>query len=378
MKSKTIVRFFIVNVILALLMAGCITIVTKTEPAPTQPKSVEPTLTQAALTQTVIVQPTKTQAATVQPTLTQAATVQPSLKEYSHISNSFSLSYPADWKLTEYATSASIISPDQSEYISIFVLNTGNELDATLFTNFVNAYEVNNFSAIINYKETKRDIQPDKNYALVTKTLDINKIPSVATTQYEKKGKVIYIENYIIAVSAISKWSSVFTQVVNSFKSNPAYAENWTPYTTSLLTYHGVNNLFTINIPTTWKFQKDLNGVIGQDISISPDGNGYVMIQEHDLGKEVTRPVADAEALRLVKDMDENARIAHIDTFKDGTKEDTIQWTWAPQNGRFQAVSLHKGNGTVFYMITFVIGKGYTNIYGPTMNDLMKTYTVPQ
>ena len=132
MKSKTITRFLVISLILAFLMTGCVTIVAKTEPAPTPTQSV---IIVPTATLSTTVQPTQTPA--VQPTVAPTATVQPALKEYTSKSNSFSVSYPADWNTTENLSSVTFNSTDKSEYISIVAVNTGTELDATAFTNFI-------------------------------------------------------------------------------------------------------------------------------------------------------------------------------------------------------------------------------------------------
>ena len=358
MKSRTIARFFILSGILVFLITGCVTIVAKTEAVPSTP--------------TVIIVPTATQSGALQPTV---APLQVALKEYTHKSNIFSLSYPADWVLTEDIGAASMLAPDKSGEIVITAINTSSALDNTQFTDFVNAYEANAFAAMKNYKETKRDIQSDKNYAQVTKTLDISQIPYQISTLYERKGAAIYIETYLTASSAVAKIGPLFTQVDNTFKSNPDYVADLNPYSTSLFAYPYLTNLFSIGIPYTWNFVHNENTTTGiiADVSTSPDGNAIVVIQDKDLGKKVTQPITDAEALKNLKVLSPTARIAHIDPLKDGT----IQWSWAPQDGSAQAVSFYKGNGTNFYMITFLFNKGF-DVYKATMNDMMNTYTVPQ
>jgi hypothetical protein len=382
MKVRAMGRFFVIGGILASLIAGCgVTVSLKTNgnatPTPTQ--SIEVKMTQAALveptlTQSATVQPSLTQTATVQPTLAQTATVQPILKEYTSKGNSYSLSYPADWNVAyEDLVYAGFEPTDKSGLIYVSVANTGYELDAALFTAFVSAYETNRYFGNKNYKEVKRDILPDENYALVTKTLDKDKIPWKIGTLYTKIGKVIYIQSYQSTDSTASNLGPVFEQVAKSFKSNPAYAEDFTPYSTSTLSYSDPKDLFTIKVPDSWTYKDLSTKALNSFAAISPDGHGVIIIQEKDLGKAVTRPVADAEALRLIKAIDIDARIATIEIFKDGTKGGTTQWNWAPKNGLFQAVSLHKGNGTVFHMVTFIIDKGF-EFYQSTMNDLMTNY----
>jgi len=106
--------------------------------------------------------------------------------EYKHPSNSFSISVPADWTSSENSGYVFLSSPDQNVFVELLAENTVNALDADAFTKTINAIEFNVFSWNKNYTETKREVQADKGYAIITKTLDINTAPFQASTIYEQ------------------------------------------------------------------------------------------------------------------------------------------------------------------------------------------------
>ena len=106
--------------------------------------------------------------------------------EYKHPSNSFSISVPADWTSAENTGVVLLTSPDNTAFVELLAENTVNALDADAFTKTIDAFEFNIFSPNKNYKETKREFQADKGYAIITKTLDINTAPFQASTIYEQ------------------------------------------------------------------------------------------------------------------------------------------------------------------------------------------------
>jgi hypothetical protein len=110
----------------------------------------------------------------------------PAMVEYKHPSNSFSISVPADWTSSENSGYVFLSSPDQNVFVELLAENTVNALDADAFTKTINAIEFNVFSWNKNYTETKREVQADKGYAIITKTLDINTAPFQASTIYEQ------------------------------------------------------------------------------------------------------------------------------------------------------------------------------------------------
>ena len=370
MKVKTIGRFLVIGCILALLIVGCgvtVSINSKANATPTQ--SIE-----AKMTQLAMVQPTLAQAAKVQPTITQAAPALPAMKEYTHPSNSFSMSVPVDWTIpTELSGYVFLASPDKNAFVGLYAENTGNALDAETFTKAINAFEFNTFSSIKNYKEVTRDVQADKGYAIIVKNLDMNAVPYNAATIYEQKGKALYIQIYMSAASAASQSGPILTAMKDSFKSYPASAESLSPFTSSLISYTDPDNLFSLSVSALWT--KNDSNKDGLNIGYyPPDGNAVITLYKADLGKTVTRALADSYVLNLLKSAYRDMIVSKTEVLKNGS----IQKTWAPKAGGFQAVIIYKWSGTTLFMLSWLVDTGFENIYGPVFNQSIASYQIPQ
>ena len=341
---KTICTFFVIGLILAACGGAA-------QPA-------VPTATIAVKAPTTPPQPT----AIPTPAL-------PTMVEYKHPSNSFSISVPADWTSSENSGYVMLSSPDQTALVELFAENTVNALDADAFTIAINAFEFNIFSPNKNYKETKRDVQTDKGYAIIAKTLDVNTIPFQASTIYEQIGKVLYVESYYTAVSAVSESGPIFTAMDNSFKSNPAYAEDLSPFTSAPFTYTDPGNLYRLLIPSLWTFadpQKD-----GSVITYtSPDNAAVIMLVKIDLGKTVTRALADSSALDFLKAMSGDTRVSKTEALKSGS----IKMTWASKTSNVQGTSIYKWSGTTWFFLTWLLNSSLEKTYSLSLDQSLISY----
>jgi hypothetical protein len=316
---------------------------------------------------TAVIAPTTTPNPTTIPT-----PALPKMVEYKHPSNSFSISVPADWTKSENSGYVLFSSPDQKAAVELLAGNTINTLDADTFTKTINSFEFNVFSPNKNYKETKRDVQADKGYAVISKTLDVNTAPIQIATIYELKGKVMYIESYYSAVSAVNSSGPIFTALDNSFKSDPAYAEDLPPFTSAVIVYTEPNNFYSLGVPSLWTYDDpNKNGSV--ITYTSPDTNGIIMLVEIDFKKTVTRTIADTRALEMLKSMYNDVRISKTEVLKNGS----IQMTWAPKSGGVVGLSIYKWNGTVWYMMTWMANVGFEVLYGPVFNQSMASYQIP-
>jgi len=292
--------------------------------------------------------------------------------EYKHPSNSFSISVPADWTSSENSGYVFLSSPDQNVFVELLAENTVNALDADAFTKTINAIEFNVFSWNKNYTETKREVQADKGYAIITKTLDINTAPFQASTIYEQIWKVLYVENYFTTVSGVAKSGPIFTAMDNSFKSNPAYAEDLSPFTSAPFTYTDPDNLYSLSIPALWTFDDaNKNGLV--ITYTSPDANAIIILVKKDLGKTVTRALADSNALDLLK-VNSDVRVSKTETIKNGS----IKMTWASKPGGVQGVSTYKWSGTTLYYLSWMFNTGFEKSYGPVFDQSLASLQIPE
>jgi hypothetical protein len=332
-----------------------------------------PTATIAVKAPTTISQPTVTPTPLI-PTLTPTPAL-PAMKEYKHPSNSFSISVPADWTIAENSGYVFLSSPDQKAFVEIFAENTGNALNADTFTNTINAFEFNALSHLKNYNEAKRDIQTDSGYAIIAKSLDINAVPFVAVTKYEQKGKVLFIENFYLEASIAEANGPLIKAIMDSFKSNPAYAEDLAPFTSAIFDFIDPDNLYSLIIPSLWT-KNDVNKDGNVITYSSPDNNAFIMLVKVDLGKKVIRTLADSTTLEFLKNISTNkdTRVSKMEILKNGS----IQMTWSPKSGGLQGLSIYKWSGTTWFILTWMANTGFEALYGPVFNQSIGSYQIPE
>lgn len=307
-----------------------------------------------------------------QPTPTPTASPS-TLKEYVHPSNTFSLLVPSDWKATENTSYVLFSSPDQTAFVEIFAENTFKALTGEQFSKVVNSFERNVYSGNKNYKETKREQQTDKGYAIISKTFDVNKVPFQCSTIYEIKENALYVESYFSAASATAKTGPIFTSMDNSFKSNPAYADDLEPFTSGPFTYIDPDNLFSVMAPSLWLYEDSNKD--GSVISFkSPDENAVIMLVKINTGKTVTRAIADTKNLEFLKALFSDVRIDKTEVLPNGS----IILSWAPKSGGLQGASIYKWNGKVWFTLLWMTNTGFEKTYGPAFSQSMESYALPK
>lgn len=301
---------------------------------------------------------------------------QPAFKEYVHPSNTFSIQIPTDWIVSESdetAGYAMFTAPDSTAIVEIFAENTIETLTAEQFSKAIDAAEFNIFSKAKNFKETKREIQSNKGYAIISKTFDINKVPFQCSTIYEIKEKGLYVESYYSAVSAVAKTGPIFTTMDNSFKSNPSYLEDIAPFTSGLSSFADQDEFYRLLVPALWTYEdKKKDGTV---ITLaSPDDNAYVMLVKENQGKTVTRAMADKRTLDFLKALFSDVRIEKTEVLANGS----IMMLWAPKSGGLQAASIYKWNGKFWFILTWMVNSGFEKTYSATFNKSMESLSIPE
>jgi hypothetical protein len=306
-----------------------------------------------------------------QPTATPLP-AKPTMKEYVHPSNTFSLLVPSDWKVTENTGYALFSAPDSSASVEIFAENTQEPLSTIQFNMAIDSLEHNVFSGMKNYKETKREIQSDKGYAIISKTFDINKVPFQCSTIYEIKEKGLYVESYYSAVSAVAATGPIFSQMDASFKSNPAYLADLDPFTSGPVVYTDADNLFVVRVPALWTYANQKDGAIVT--FASPDENAFIMLVKENQGKTVTRTMADQRTLAFLNSIVNDLRIVKTTTLPNGS----FLMSWEKKAGDLKAASIYKWNGKYWFILTWMVNSSFEKTYSEVFNKSMDSYTLPE
>jgi len=296
------------------------------------------------------------------------------LINYTHPTNCFKVSYPVGWNVEEHQTSVTFNDPDDSGTIEILMENTGLILDAVSFENFINATEINWFGTYKNYQETGREIDVEKGYARLTKTLDWNKIPQNVFSVYQQKGKVIYwISIWENQVSSSSR-QPIFDQVIESISYNSAYCEDLTPYQT-LMPFTGLYNLFSMQLPLHWTHTSEKGNYFQIDTFLSPDSNAAIQNITYDDGKKITRGAADTIALDFLKEL--YAKDVVIPEARVQS-DNSIRWIWKSPSGKFQGITFYETRGTSFLMLTMMYVNDQKEIYFPPLDAAISSYAIPK
>jgi hypothetical protein len=362
MKQNAIQKYIVLSIILALFLSGCgATISIKSN----TPATITPTTKPAA---TAIIVPTATPKPTIEPT-----PALPKMVVYTHPSNSFSISVPADWTKSENSGYVFLSSPDQSASVELAAENTNTPLSAEAFTKAINAFEFNVFARNKNYKEASRDVQVDKGVGYIGKTLDLNKIPYRVMTVYTQVDNALYIQSYYATESTAETSAPLLKAMIESFKTNIAYIADLPPFTSYPIIYSDPNNFFSLWVPSIWTYedtQKD-----GSVIAYSaPDNTAAIMLIKLNMGETVTRTAADTNSLVFLRTLYKDVRIAKTAVLKNGS----IQMTWGSKSGKMQGECIYKWNGTYQYFLIWMTGDSFVSVYAPVFNQSISSYVIPE
>jgi len=329
------------------------------------------TQTTGSPTQSTTVMPT---AISVNPTATVGAV---QLKTYTHPSNSFSFTYPADWTIEEIGEGDVVcMNADQSGVFSISVINTGYELESGAYGTLVTALETNLWVGYKNYTEVKRETftEQDSNFIQISKTLDINQIPYQAITTYNQIGQAVYWITMFKTDNITEESANSLVNIFASEKNNQEYVKDLVPYMTSIGILTGPDNLFTMNTPISWTYQHAEDNTGTSDIYTSPDVLSLVVNLYVKGDTALTQKEAEAQSKDLLKSMvGDQVHIASTEVLDDGH----THWNYTFEDSLTGEVFLKPvGNDLEFLM--YFYATAYENVFSPVMQSMFGSYAAGQ
>ncbi|RMF50402.1 MAG: hypothetical protein D6755_01195 [Anaerolineae bacterium] len=282
---------------------------------------------------------------------------------------------PTGWAADEGTAAVSFAEPDggANGFIYLQATNTGYELDFASFQRFVEAREANFFGSYDNYQQTTSKFNEEKSLAFVAKTLDFNGIPQVVETHYDQKGQIIYAIDFWVDADAYDAYVPVYDEffsgiTVDSKKAAQANVYNW------VWTFTGPADLFTIKIPTAWRYEHDANDTTAVDTFYSPDEHAIVQNVAYDDGTAISKSEAGAFALSLLRNFyADDVKITGDKVQPDGSE----RLTWSSPSGEYSGVSFFESRGTTFLLFTVMYDDAYQDTYLDTLDYIISTYDVP-
>jgi hypothetical protein len=324
------------------------------------------------------IEATSTSAA-AKPTSTSAPTEEPAAfkldaKLYTHNKNTFSMYPPAGWKIDDTDPGGTVTwftSPDEKASIAVTVINTGYELDAQSFSNYVDAREYfffeRRFDLVksINKKVNEAD-------ALVEKTFSINNVPQRSQTKYIKEGQAIYSVDYFSDADVADVYFKAFPKVAEKFTTNPSGVSNLDLYN-SFFTFKDQNNLYTIKVPA-WTYDYKT----GQDIYIdsfsSPDGNAAIQTIVFDVKKNVTQSLAGQVALILLNQF-YTTGAGDIKISKDTPQPDGRErLDWRSKKSNLEGVTVFESRGHDLILFSVFYGSQVKDVFTNSLNIVLDSY----
>lgn len=282
---------------------------------------------------------------------------------------------PLGWTADEGTAAVSFEEPagGAGAFIYLQATNTGYELDFESFQRFVRAREANFFGGYDNYEQGDEQFSEENQVGYVVKTLDFDGVPQVVETYYDQHGAVIYAIDFWVNADSYDAYAPMFDEFFNGVtvdtdKAAEADVYNW------VWTFYGPDDLFSIEVPTAWRYERSTGDSTVVDTFYSPDEHAVIQNIAYDDGTAVSKSQAGAFALALLKNFyADDIKITGDKVQPDGSE----RLTWNSPSGDYSGVSFFESRGTTFLLFTVMYDNPYEDTYLDTLNYTISTYDVP-
>ncbi|MFN2199211.1 MAG: hypothetical protein ACK2UW_24045 [Anaerolineales bacterium] len=345
------------------------------EPTPTAVQVITPTET-AQPTSTPTTLPTETPTNTPTETPQASETSVPlelSTEPYQHSEGLFEVFPPVGWQVEADESSTAFIDPNNIGFIYLQVTNTGYELEPLAFENFIEAREANFFSTYDDYEQLDQQVDAAQRIGSVSKTLKFEDVEQTIVTYYDQKGPAIYVIDFW----ADSDQFEIYNPIYNEFfekitvdssavASLPLYA--W------VFTFVGPNDLYSIEVPTSWHYTADQGENALVETFYSPDEHALIQNITYDDGSQISAAEAGKKALDLLN----TYYAADIVITDDQVQPDgSERLTWYSPGGDYRGVSFLETRGTTFLLFTIMYDSPFEDTYLDVLQYTVNSYSVP-
>lgn len=379
MKSHRWKTFAGLGVLILLVGMACnlATQTAATEPPPSVPPPA-PTETSEPPEPTPTLRPPKPtptpRALEAEPTPASGVLFELSQEPYVHPQGIFELYPPVGWDVTaEDDGSALFEAPDFTGAILVQVTNTGYALDPVAFENFVDARDVNFFSVYDGYEEVDRQIDADNGTATVVKRLLFDDVPQTVVTYYDQHDQVIYVLDFWADEDLFDAYADGYDAFFDEVTIDTQAAADQDLYLW-IMTFTGPADLFTIEVPTSWRYEMAEGDFAIVDTFYSPDEHAVIQNIAYDDGEPISKSEAGAFALELLKTYyADDIKITDDQVQPDGSE----RLTWNSPSGDFSGISFFESRGTTFLLFTVMYDNPFEDIYLDVLDYTISTYQVP-
>lgn len=292
---------------------------------------------------------------------------------YTHPSGAFSFYPPAGWAVEEGENGDALFtSPDDMGAIYITVSNTGHTLDSEAFVNFAMAVEQNFFGERDQYKALESQVDPGQEL-MFRKSFLFDDVPQEVTSHYYQESQAVYTVDFWAAQSVSRIYQEAYEQIEVEF--DPLNVASL-PLYNFIYTFYGPNDLFTIEVPTAWMYETQIDGNIIVDSFHAPDGHALIENIMYDDGSYYSAGDAGKAALRILNQFYTKGagdiKVSEDSIQKDGSE----RLTWTSQQGGYSGVTFFEvRNETSLLIFSVLYDNPYEDTYLPVLDYTIESYT---
>ncbi len=347
------------------LLVGCIS-----RPlSPSQSTSSEATPANPP-TSIAFVFPSDPPAPTQEPTVTPVPTLELASWRYTHPDALFQLSPPAGWATNNNDHAVWLTDPNGHGSIHFQVVNTGYPLNAESVTRFINARELNVFGGSEHYQEIDR--RSDRGVEIITKELAANSPMVIVETHYRQVDDAIWIIDLWMSRDVFAAYSQALAESLASARLNQEIATNLGAYTTGDV-FDYANEFIALELPPSWRHQQAVGDNSVVDTFYSPDERALVQVIVFDDGKSMSRTVAGAFSLAILREYyTRDITVTTDRILKDG-RELLI---WRDLRGDYQGMTTFEVRGTTIIFITVMYDQQFQDYYQDLLDALLNSYSI--
>ncbi|MEW6239904.1 MAG: hypothetical protein AB1564_03750 [Chloroflexota bacterium] len=297
---------------------------------------------------------------------------------YVHKTGAFSLFPPLGWSADEGESDVLFLSPDNVGAIYAAVTNTGYQLDADAFSNFVDATETNFFGYRDQYQVVDTATGDGGKNIVVQKTFLFNGVPQEVITLYRQVEGAIYSFDFWVDEDKFDAYSDAYLAIAASIQFNPAAASALSKYS-FIYTFTGPDDLFTIEVPSAWIYsQSAADAAATIDTFIAPDGKAFIENVAIDDGTTRDPALARDAALAIINQRYSNGA-NDIAVSEEVPQDDgSIRLTWTSDGSGFYGQTFYEvRNSTTLLLFTVSFDSTLSDVYLDVVNYTVSTYTTP-
>lgn len=284
----------------------------------------------------------------------------PKLRKSPYINpeNTFEISLPIDWEIKNDIHSSKFVDPHGTGFIKVQAVNTGYRLDNASFQRFVDATEENLFESSFVFDELLKDNDQGGSVIKHIKKVSNNGEMFIVTSAYHLTDQGIYISENWLLEENFDAYEGYISEIMNTLKFNSKALTDLGIYYSNQITHS--NGFQSIEIPASWKIVQTSGENTAVSSYYSPDQKAIIQVVEYDDEEVMTKSMAGALALILLRDYYTN----DVEVISDQLRQDgREELTWISQQGNYQGATIFWVQGTTLFIFTVMVDIDSKDIY---------------